>query len=262
MAYETYLNILQENANPDVLTRANIGRVKTHPKIKGYFYVFIDLPDGIFTDEEAKFAQKWLSATCTNFTPHSKNLNLVDLNAQGGVQHSYIAGQTISREITLTFYEYRNAPIYRTLSKWMNMAIDPYVGVSALDKFEPRDYKGTITVIKTIPVGAAYPNPNSPFNGFQDYHIEHVWIYPGCIPSGSDQSEVLDEDVAAQSEVQVSYTFRFDGFPLTDDYDITLKQKAANLLNNFASENKSAVFDLLNNLYNKDKALEGATVLR
>jgi hypothetical protein len=249
MAYDELVNVIGTNS-PDVITRANVGKSAIHPKIKGYFFVIIDLPDGIFNDQEREFARKWISATATNFTPHSKTLNLIDLNAMGGVQHSYAAGSTFARDISVTYYEYQNSPIWKIHNKWINMLFDPYTGMSALNEFTPKEYKGNMIVIKTKPVGAMnrYTTGNA-FSTFTDKHIENVWVYPGIVPQ-DDQSNAMDDDLAGQTEVMLTYTYRFDGYPLTDDYKPDLKQLAADFLNKFASDNKSSVVadDLIANL--------------
>ena len=236
MAYEELINVLGTNS-PDVITRANVGKSPIHPKIKGYFYVIIDLPDAIFSDQERDYAKKWLSATATNFTPHSKSLNMVDLNAIGGVQHSYVAGATFTRDITISYYDYQGSPIWKIHNKWINM-LDPYTGLSTLDDYIPQSYKGTIIVIKTKPVGALNRGYASQFQGFKEKHIEHVWVYSGVVPQ-DDQTTTLDDDIAGQAEVMLSYTYRFDGYPLTDDYHSELKKLAADFLTKFASDNKS-----------------------
>ena len=247
MAYDELVNVIGQNS-PDVITRANVGKSPIHPKIKGYFYVLIELPDAIFDDQERDYARKWLSATATNFTPHSKSLNLVDLNAMGGVQHSYVSGSTFTRDISVTYYDYQGSPIWKIHNKWINILFDPYTGLSALDNYVPKSYKGTMIVVKTKPVGAQNRISGQLAN-FKADHIEHVWIYPGIVPQ-DDQTTTLDDDLAGQAEVTLTYTYRFDGYPLTDDYKPDLKQLAADFLNKFASDNKSSIGsdDLINNL--------------
>lgn len=249
MAYDELINVLGTNS-PDVISRANIGKTAIHPKIKGYFYVILELPDAIFNDQERDFAKKWISATATNFTPHSKALNLVDLNAMGGVQHSYVAGATFTRDISVTYYDYQGSPIWKAHNKWINILLDPYTGLSGLDEYTPKSYKGTMVVIKTKPIGAQN-RVNGQFTQFSEKHIEHVWVYPGVVPQ-DDQTTALDDDLAGQAEVMLTYTYRFDGYPLTDDYKPDLKQLAAEFLNKFASDNKSSVGseDLISNLLN------------
>jgi len=249
MAVYDILNKIQVKS-PDVITRANIGKSTIHPRIKGYFYVIMELPDAIFTTEERKHAQKWLSATATNFTPHSKTLNMIDLNAMGGVQHSYVTGQTFTRDISISYYEYQGGPIWRIHKKWMDILFDPYTGLSALSDYIPANYKGTLIVVKTRPLGAKGRIDNG-FSDFNENMIENVWVYPGVVPT-DDQTTALDDDIAGQAETLLTYTYRFDGYPLTDDYKPDLKNTIAQFLSKFAADNKSSVGtdDLISNLLN------------
>lgn len=260
MSFEVYLSAVQQST-PDVITRTNIGRTKIHIKLKGFFYAIFDLPDAIFDGDSKKYSEKWLAATCKSFTPHDRSLNKIDIDGMGGVQHSYITGQSLTRDITLTFYDYYGSPVYRTLDRWFSF-IDPYTGLSTLKDYTPDMYKGTLMVIKTKPVGSAnsaLPDA-SKFTEWNESQIEHVWVYPGVFPSGSDGTNTLDDDIAGISEVQLSYTFSFDGYPLTEEYDNSLKKKAAELLNGLIKENNSIVADIFN-WYTKNKAFSGTQLL-
>ena len=222
-------NAVNTNHTPDSITRMNIGLSTIHPKINGFFYIFMRVPKGLRDrGVNESNVMNWLSGTAINFSPHSKTLNVADLNALNGLQHSYVTGQNISRDISVTYYDYMGAPIYRFHKAWMDAIFHPGLGLSMLKDYTLEEYATTMLVIVTRPYGAAPPGEQVQF---EEKHIEHVWIYPAVIPTSSDQSDALSQDISAPAEVQLSYSYRFNGYPIDETLVPSLRSSAAQILN-------------------------------
>jgi len=234
-------NAVNTHHTPDSITRMNIGLSTIHPKINGYFYIFLRVPKGLRERgiNEDK-VMNWISGTAINFTPHSTTPNVIDINALNGLQHSYISGQTISRDISVTYYDYQGSPIYKFHKLWKEMTIVSSVGLSMLDDYTLEEYGSTMLVIVTKPVGGNLPGQQ--VFQFQEKHIEHVWIYPAVILTSSDQTDALNQDITAPAEVQLSYSYRFNGYPIEDIYVPELKQHAAELLNNLKQDQSKSKY--------------------
>jgi len=253
--YQNLVNILNIKS-PDVITRAYIGKAPTQPYISGKFYIIIDLPDAIFNETERDYALKWLSGTAINFTPHSSTLNRVDNTAY--VQSSYPTGVTITRDITVTYQEYQGSPIYKIHRKWKSSIFDEHTGLSALDNFVPSEYKGTMIVIQTKPVGAMN-RLESGFKQFTEKHIEKVYVYPGVWPI-DDNTNAFDAGIGAEGIKTITIPYTFDGYPLDDFRYPELKSICADFLNKFVKDNKSSAGDdLITNLLS---SVENLSVLK
>jgi len=72
--------------------------------------------------------------------------------------------------------------------------------------------------------------------------VEHVWIYPAVILTSSDQTDALNQDITAPAEVQLSYSYRFNGYPIEDIYVPELKQHAAQILNNLKQDQSKSKY--------------------
>jgi hypothetical protein len=235
--FEELNNALNTHHTPDAITRMNIGLSTIHPKINGYFYIFIRIPKflkdkGINEDK----VSNWISGTAINFTPHSRSLNVVDINALNGLQHSYVTGQTITRDISATYYDYMGSPIYKFHRAWMDSIIHPGVGLSMLNDYSLAEYAATMLVIVTKPVGGDKDTQ------ITADHIEHVWLYPAVIPTSTDQTDALAQDITAPAEVQLSFSYRFNGFPVDEVLVPEIKDKAAQVLNSVRGNNSTSKY--------------------
>jgi hypothetical protein len=196
--------------------------LKDHPYIKGYFQVFFELPPAIFGGADVAPATlgNILTSTCEAFTPHGdRTLNKVDITGQGGVSSSFVSGQTITRDISLTFKETWDAPVWRILRQWTASIINPYTGVSdVLTDFVGNEYKGRAMVIETKPINTSVPG-KSP----QDLRssIIRIYYYDGVFPT-TDISSVFDSSIQDNSNVTLNIPFSFDGYPLDHTNEQTL----------------------------------------
>ena len=148
-------NAILDRTKPDYLTRDIGGHFrKNQPYIGGYFQVVFGLPELLFGGADgAKVASQWLHSTCEGFTPHSQNLNMVDIMGQGQIGASFVSSITTNREFTLTFREYQNLPILNIIKRWTSV-MDAFTGTSPLEgnKFLPLNYKGWCAIAQTKPV--------------------------------------------------------------------------------------------------------------
>lgn len=204
---------------------------ENYPFITGYFQFLIRLPDVLFTEmaglTDKSWAQRWFLATAEGFTPPSRNLNKVDLPAQGGLGSSYVAGQTLNRTFTTTHREYSGLVILKLLGIWTNI-IDMLVGVSEVpgEKWVPKSYKGMAYVIYTKPTGAGRQT-------LEESDIEEVFIFDGVWPE-SYPLDAYDQDISTNDSKVVSVTWNFDGWPISSEYE-GIARHAVDVLNNISN---------------------------
>jgi len=200
--------------------------VGDHPFIKGYFYVFFSLPTFLFSDKNAE-AEKYLMVSAEAYTPPGdRQMNIQDIQGQGGVDASFLTGQTISREFSIQYKDYWGAPIFRIHRQWTNY-INPYFGtVDAADDevvdFKSSEYKGTCVVIQTKPIKR---NDGK----FKLTDIIKVDIFDGVQPM-TDLKSAYDSNITSNEFVKPTVQYKFDGYPL-DETVTGVNNKAWELLN-------------------------------
>jgi hypothetical protein len=118
-----------DNANNNTNHQPDINRylggfqrsVDSHPYVKGYFYVFFGFPSMIFgsggqndkgiTSDQALIYT--LSAAEAFTPPGDRQLKTEDVLGMGGVDSSFITGQTLDRNFSIQYRDYWGAPIFR-----------------------------------------------------------------------------------------------------------------------------------------------------
>lgn len=228
MAIKTpeYLNVNETlSNNADTGSRYFGGAdLNDHPFIRGYFQVFFELPSAIFGQEQDSTANQILTASVQSFTPPGDTtLNVADVMGQGGVGSSFVTGQTIARDFSLTMQEKYRSPIWTIFKTWTSAIIDPYIGVSTVLASQPggfiaKNYKGRCMVIETQPVKFQDMNDDD-----IKKNIVRVYYFDGVFPT-SDNLSQFNADVTANDVVTLTIPFRFDGHPLTDKHDKTLEK--------------------------------------
>jgi len=196
-----------------------------HPYVKGYFYVFFGVPTKIFGEQKASKAEKFLLVSAESYTPPGdRQLNIQDVNGQGGVSASFVTGQTIARDFSIQYKDYWGAPIFRIHRMWTNY-INPYLGVvDAGDtdiKFASNEYKGVCMVVQTKPIKKNKYNPDD---------IIKVDLFDGVQPT-TDLKSVYDANIEDNSFVKPTVSYKFDGFPL-DETNPKVVTKAIEVLKN------------------------------
>jgi len=214
--------------SPDMQTRDIGGHFRNNqPYISGYFQIIFGLPDALFRGQAAG-AAKWLHSTCEGFTPHTQNINKVDIQGQGQIGSSFAASVTTTREFTTTFREYQQMPILNVIRTWASV-FDPFTGVSPLggtsSKFIPQNYKGWAAVIQTKPVKSGENQK------LVEADIEECYIYQGVFPTTIPVDTASASDITGNDTVQLSATWSFDGAPLTSAEDGVMS-KCISLLDN------------------------------
>ena len=218
--------------NADVGTRYYGGTKKReHPFVKGYFQAFFELPPVVSasgsTDPNDNNAII-LTASATGFTPHGdRSMNKTDIIGQGNVGASYISGHTVTRTFSLNFNEKYRSPVWKVFRKWSTAVIDPYTGLSNMDSFEGRDYKGRCLVVETMPVRLDAGVDDEVFKK----NIIRVFYYDGIFPE-TDVSSIFDSNVQSpDANLEINMSFSFDGQPLDDTNEATLNKAIAFMKN-------------------------------
>ena len=222
-----------------------------HPYVKGYFYVFFGVPNKIFGSNEVSSisrtqAKEFLLVSAEAYTPPGdRQINVQDVQGQGGVDSSFITGQTITREFSIQYKDYWGAPIFRIHRQWTNY-INPYLGASTMaDTFSAQEYKGACMVIQTKPIVRA--TGDSPI-AWKKSDIIKIDYFDGVQPI-TDLKSAYDSNIADNSFVKPVVQYKFDGFPLDETNNIVV-DKAVGILNG------AKVFSKTSELYNKFAANE------
>lgn len=207
--------------------------VSSHPFVKGYFYVFFGFPPALFplgtiaADESGISNQNAVIYTLSaaeGFTPPGdRQLKTEDVMGMGGVDSSFITGQTIDRNFSIQYRDYWGAPIFRIHRQWTQY-LNPYTGGVTVNnaQFMAAEYKGTCMVIQTKPVTKMDPNEWSK----QD--IIKVDYFDGVFPT-TDLKTAYDSNITDNTIARPTVQYRFDGFPL-DETDENVLSKAVEVL--------------------------------
>jgi hypothetical protein len=248
LAYGITLDHLNHNQDhaPDVnryLGGHNRG-VDSHPYIKGYFYVFFGFPPTLFSDGgdsssntgiTSNKALIYLLSAAESFTPPGdRQLKIEEIQGMGGVDSSFVSGQTIDRNFSIQYRDYWGAPIFRIHRQWTQY-FNPYFGGAAYAPniaYMAREYKGTCMLIQTKPVTKLDSQDWSPED------IVKIFYFDGVVPT-TDLSSVYDSNITDNSVVRPTVQYRFDGFPLDETNDEVLS-KALTVLKTVRYDTKNA----------------------
>ena len=205
----------------------------SHPYVKGYFYVFFGFPPTLFTPGGNDFdrisdtsAMIYTLSAAEGFTPPGdRQLKTEDVMGMGGVDSSFITGQTIDRNFSIQYRDYWGSPIFRVHRQWTQY-LNPYFGgVTGIDGpvgFAANEYKGTCMVIQTKPVTKLESNQW----GAED--IIKVDYFDGVFPT-TDLKSAYDSNITDNSIAKPTVQYRFDGFPL-DETNEDVLAKAVQIL--------------------------------
>ena len=231
------------NSKPNNLSRFYGGHSRTsHPYINGYWQFLVSPPCKLF-DKIAKgsdntLAAQWFHATAEGFTPPSRNLNKVDLPAQGGVGSSWVSGQSLMRTFSITHREYRDLALGKLIELWTSIII-PHIGVSELAGYdwEGSSYKGEAFVILTKPTGHGRDSSTTCATNLGKWKlepedIEEVFYFDGVWPENTPVDS-LAQDISSNDIVQYTVNYSFDGWYLNKSDDDVVKA-AIDALNNWS----------------------------
>lgn len=221
------INNDSHSEQPKVLTRFLGGHGREgHPYVNGYWQFFISPPKQLFNGLD-NYVDTWLHTTAEGFTPPSRNLNKADVPGQGGLGSSWVTGQSLQRNFSITHREYRDVPLLRIFQLWTSVII-PHIGISEIpgSRWMGTSYKGHCFVILTKPTG--HDSSNSVIDRDD---IEELFYFDGVWPE-NEPVDVLQQDISANDIVQYSINYSFDGWPLTK-MDEKALNKAVELLNGY-----------------------------
>jgi len=223
-----------------------------HPMLTGNFYVFFGLPSAIFgsdSNTSAAAVQGTLLTAAEEFTPHADaQVKIIDADGQGGVGSSFISGKSITREFSITYKDFWDAPIFRIHRKWS--FINPYFGASDIaHDYSASEYKGVCMVIRTKPVVRK--------GNWSLEDIIKIDYYNGVFPK-VDLSSVYSATINDNQLVRPQVTYSFDGFPLCETDDNVLKA-AVEILN------QQEIFRSIEDSYSKltsDQSTRGSGLVK
>ena len=217
-----------------------------HPYVKGYFYAFFGLPSELFNKDNSTLedSKRFLLVSAETFTPPGdRQMNMQDVQGQGGVGASFVVGQTISREFSIQYKDFWGAPIFRIHRIWTGF-INPYLGGSFHKQFAAKNYKGACMVIQTKPVIRNVNNNTTDNILWSKEDIIKIDYFDGVVPT-TDLKSAYDSNITDNSFVKPTVQYKFDGYPL-DETDTNVMAKAIEILNN--KELFKATADLYTNL--------------
>jgi len=203
---------------------------KANPFIKGYFYVLFELPeifdaDSDTTGSDKATLQKLLLSSAESFTPPGdRQLKTEDIQGMGGLDSSFVTGQTIDRNYSIQYKDFWGAPIFRIHRKWTNI-INPYAGgmvKSGSNSFQSKSYKGKCWVIQTKPVVGQSDTV------YEKSDIIKVDYFDGVFPR-NDLKSIYDSNITDNSIVRPNMQYSFDGFPLDETNEQVLTAAVAKL---------------------------------
>lgn len=226
--FEEINKSIKDYSIPDVVTRKHVGLQKTAPFVKGYWYLYIDLPKAMkdSLNYDINLWRKVFAGLSVNFTPPNRTLNYADIQHLGGTSKHY-TGFTKGNDFSITYNELSGAPIYKFHTIWGRLVADNLMSVGNVDVIG-EEYKTTFLVIQTKPVGSKMVNGQFQF---KPEHIERVYLLIGVTPPSDDQSGAFDSDISSPGNLQLSYSYTCDDW--MDEIDApVLKEKAADILNN------------------------------
>jgi len=217
--------------------------VDSHPYVKGYFYVFFGFPETLFRSSsiEKRNALIYTLSAAEGYTPPGdRQLKTEDVMGMGGVDASFITGQTIDRNFSLQFRDYWGAPIFRIHRQWTQY-LNPYFGgvteapggaEVGNPYFMAKEYKGTCMVIQTKPITKADGK------GYAEQDIIKVDFFDGVFPI-TDLKSAYDSNITDNSIAKPTVQYRFDGFPLDETNDDVL-DKAKIILQSVSYDSNNA----------------------
>jgi len=133
----------------------------------------------------------------------------------GGLDASFVTGQTLNRTFSLNFRELWGNPVFAYHRMWTSI-IDPFYGGTNKDiSFIPSNYKGKILVIQTTPNIIAKTKTQDGVTDAEKY-ITKVNLFTGVVPT-TDLSGAYDANISDNSIVKPTVNYEFDG----KDYDET-----------------------------------------
>ena len=202
--------------------------VDSHPYVKGYFYVFFGFPTYLFSGGEFDMSKDkaliyTLSAAEGYTPPGDRQLKQEDVMGMGGVDASFITGQTIDGNFSIQYRDYWGAPIFRVHRQWTQY-LNPYFGGVTENggglttpKFAANEYKGTCMIIQTKPITKAHGS------NYSKQDIIKVDFFDGVFPT-TDLKSAYDSNITDNSIAKPTVQYRFDGFPLDETNDDVLNK--------------------------------------
>ncbi len=217
--------------------------VDSHPYVKGYFYVFFGFPFHLFNKDsiEKNDALVYSLSAAEGYTPPGdRQIKSEDVMGMGGVDASFITGQTIDRNFSIQYRDYWGAPIFRIHRQWTQY-LNPYYGgvteegggANLSPLFMSQEYKGTCMVVQTKPItkssGAMWDKSD----------IIKVDFFDGVFPV-TDLKSAYDANITDNSIAKPTVQYRYDGFPLDETNEFVM-DKALEVLSsvNYDSANAS-----------------------
>jgi hypothetical protein len=207
------------------------GKIQSHPFISGYWQLVLKTPPFMHmqsgsdvSDGSQKkliptvssidvFAEKWFNSTAESFTPPTRTLTSAVFPGFGGVNKSFITGQTIGNNFSVSFREYAKLPTIKLFNSWTNI-VHNQTGLSPASEMNWNEslYKSECIVFITDSTQMQYDERSAEIKFNRD-SIQELYYFYGVYPETNPQD--IQADIAANNSTPITVNFKFDGWPLT-----------------------------------------------
>lgn len=210
--------------------RNSAGKTELHPFITGYWQLVLKTPPfmhmhtGKLIDTDKKklvatisdkdiMSERWFNSTAEGFTPPTRSLTTAVFPGFGGVNKSFITGQTIGNNFSISFREYAKLPIIKLFNSWTNI-IHNQTGFSPASEMDWTEslYKSECIVFITDATQVRY-DKRQDFYKFNRHSVQELYYFYGVYPETNPQD--IQADISSNSSTPITVNFKFDGWPLT-----------------------------------------------
>ena len=211
---------LQETARgsmtyPDVFRRF-FGETSNNaePMISGFGIIFFtQLPQPLNNDGNANY----LTAVTTSLDIPDMTLDVITYEGRDGGQWHVPGAVRMGGDLSLTLWELKGLPTYKTLNRWVSIMRNPIYGYMTDVEWEQKQYKGKLMYAICTP----------------DLKVQMAKVYSGIWPIDvRDSAFRYDQN---QEKIEYQVTFKFDHYPYTSSQIIasasTMVERSISVLN-------------------------------
>jgi hypothetical protein len=211
--------------------RNSAGKIESHPFVSGYWQLILKTPPYMHMQKGNKVvnadqkkalhtiskkdlvAERWFNSTAESFTPPTRTLTSAVFPGFGGVNKSFITGQNIGNNFSVSFREYSKLPIIKLFNSWTSI-VHNQTGLSPASEMNWNEslYKSECIAFITDSTQVQY-NKQKAFYKFNRDSIQELYYFYGVYPETNPQD--IQADIAANNTTPITINFKFDGWPLT-----------------------------------------------
>ena len=156
---------------------------------------FTQLPEPLNNAVNANY----LTAVTTTLEVPDMNIDVISYEGRDGGQWHVPGAVKMSGDLSLTMWELKGLPTYRTLNRWVSIMRNPVYGYMTDVTWEQKNYKGKLMYVMCTP----------------DLRVQMAKVYSGIWPTDvRDSAFRYDQN---QEKIEYTVTFKFDHYPYTSD---------------------------------------------